>query len=217
MAVGHVARGGDIGELCFRAALSSRRTGRWLRSSHVRPRLLSAGAPCLHGGGQVPRERSRHPLGFRDVRLPGGREYPATAPGSFRILLFLKKKKPAAIVFCSCPPLPHPPLSIFFPKTIYTRYIYLVLPLEGMNRGQRGPVLARPARHPCSNRPGFFSEFDFYHRVNFILPVQTRGQKWLISFSDDVPTSLSIAKQFLLFELVVRAYIAIVFSLAKKF
>ena len=109
VALGHVARGGDIGELCFRIALAPRRTGRWLRSSHVRPRLLPAGAPCLHGGGQVPRERSRHPVGFRDVRLPGGREYPATAPGSFRILFFLKKTRRHCLLL---PPSPSP----FFSK-----------------------------------------------------------------------------------------------------
>lgn len=124
VALGHVARGGDIGELCFRIALSPRRTGRWLRSSHVRPRLLPAGAPCLHGGGQVPRERSRHPVGFRDVRLPGGREYPATAPGSFRILFFLKTRRHCLLL----PPSPSPFFSKrTIPPSREKRRIYLSL------------------------------------------------------------------------------------------
>lgn len=127
VALGHVARGGDIGELCFRIALSPRRTGRWLRSSHVRPRLLPAGAPCLHGGGQVPRERSRHPVGFRDVRLPGGREYPATAPGSFRILFFLKTRRHCLLL----PPSPSPFFSKrTIPPSREKRRIYISLSLS---------------------------------------------------------------------------------------
>lgn len=127
----------DSGELCFRIALSARRTGRWFRSKYVRACLLPTGAPCLHGGGQVSRERSRHPVGFRDVRLPRGREYSTTAPGSFRILF-----QPAT-------------LSVVVDSSQGTPFVTF----ERTKRTTGRFFSDLRERHPCSNRPGFF-EFN---------------------------------------------------------
>lgn len=61
-----------------------------------------------------------------------------------------------------------------------------------MNRGQRGPVLARPARHPCSNRPGFFSNSIFI--TDYYLFTDNSDSRYnTISFrsNDKFPISIS--------------------------